>query len=213
MFRFVVVFVCVALLSVPRHALAEPPRLDPLSENFFPPDLLINHAQEIGIDEQQRQSIESQVRENRQKYVEMQQNLLRQLAALAEILRQEHPGEQEALAQLDKVLAAEREIKRVQLSLSLTIRSQLTPAQQAKAKELRQKYFAESRTRAPSESVRAKIQQLQERIRRMQADGRDPSVALRAVQECKQLMQDGKPAEAEAALDRGLAAVQEDEKK
>jgi Spy/CpxP family protein refolding chaperone len=213
MFRRAVLLVCIALLCVSTQARAESPLRDPVNENFFPPDMLFRHASEIGLDEQQKKAIESQVRENGRRFFEMQQNLQRQVAALADMLRRERPDEQEALAQLDKVLAAERDIKRVQLSLSLEIRSQLTPEQQAKAKELRQKYFAEMRSRQGSEPIRAKMHQLQERIRQMQDEGHDPSAAVHAVQEFKRLMQDGKPDEAEAALDRVLGELQANEKK
>lgn len=213
MFRWTFLFLCLALLWAPMPAQAQRGRPDPITETFYPPELLIGHAQEIGLDEQQMQFIASQVREHRKRFGEMQQNLQHQVAALADILRREQPDEQEALAQLDKVLAAEREIKRVQLSLSLSIRNQLTPEQQAKAKEFRQKFLAESHSRQPMEAVGAKMQQLQERIRQLQDEGRDPSAAIHAAQECQQLMQEGKPAEAEAVLHRALGEIQADEKK
>ena len=47
--------------------------------------------------------------------------------------------EQEALAQLDKVLATERDIKREQITLLVRIKDKLTPEQQAKLVEIRNK--------------------------------------------------------------------------
>jgi Spy/CpxP family protein refolding chaperone len=206
--RSLVAFLCITLLTAAaRTAVAQHAALDPIADNLFAPDLLIRHADEVGLDDAQKEFISSQARENRQRYAEMQQNLQHQMAALRDIVRQEHPDEQEALAQLDKVLAGEREIKRAQLSMALAIRGKLTPDQQAKARELRQKYASEMHQQ-PADSMRAKMQQLQEHIQKLQAEGRDVSAVVQAVQECRQLMQDGKPREAEAALDRAVAGLQ-----
>jgi hypothetical protein len=57
------------------------------------------------------------------------------------------------------------------------------------------------------------MQQLQAKIRQLQDQGSDASAAMRAAQECRRLMQDGKPQEAEAVLDRALAANPEDNPK
>jgi hypothetical protein len=187
--------------------------MDPMAETLYPPDLLLNHAKEIGLDEQERQSIETQVREHRQRFVAMQQSLQQRMAGLGEILRRDHPDEQEAIAQLDQVLDAERQIKHMQLDLFISIRNQLTPEQQARAREIRRKQFAESRPTPPPEAVRAKMQQLQAKIRQLQERGSDASAVMRGAQECRRLMQDGKPQEAEAALDRALAAGTEDNPK
>ena len=198
----------IAFVLLGTKGLAESVRTDPITDNFFSPELIINHAQEIGIDDQQKQAIESKVHEDRKQFGELQQNLVRQISALGEILHRDRPDETEALAQLDKVLAAERDIKRMQLTVSLAIRSEMTPEQFAKAKELRQKYFAEARAGQAYEGLRLKMQRLQERIRQMQSEGRDASAELQAVQECRQLMQEGKPGEADAVLHRALATTQ-----
>jgi Spy/CpxP family protein refolding chaperone len=50
--------------------------------------------------------------------------------------KQPHADEQQVLAQLEKVLAAEREIKRPQVMLLVRIKNKLTPEQQGKLSEL-----------------------------------------------------------------------------
>jgi Spy/CpxP family protein refolding chaperone len=47
--------------------------------------------------------------------------------------------EQQVLAQLERVLAAEREIKKEQVTLLVRIKNKLTPEQQGKLAELRSK--------------------------------------------------------------------------
>jgi Spy/CpxP family protein refolding chaperone len=203
MYRPVFFLSCLAMLTASATAFGQ--RADPMTENLFAPDMLIRHADEVGLDDAQKQFIASQARDNRQRYLELQQNLQGQMAALADILRQGHPDEQEALTQLDKVLAAERDIKRAQLTMALAIRGKLTPEQQAKARELRQKYVSEMHRPQPSDSMRAKMQQLQERIKTMQDQGRDPSALIDAAREAKRLMDQGSAREAEAALDKALS--------
>jgi len=211
MYRWLFFLLCLAVLPAARTAYGQHAQTD-LTENLYAPDMLIRHADEVGLDEGQKQFITSQARDNRQRYIEMQQNLQAQMAALADLVRQDHPDEQEALAQLDKVLAAERDIKRAQLSMALAIRGRLTPEQQAKAKELRQKYVSELHHQTVSDSMRGKMQHLQERIKKMQELGKDPSAMIDAAREAKRLVDEGKQHEAEAALDRGLA-IDGDEKK
>jgi Spy/CpxP family protein refolding chaperone len=179
-----------------------------MADNFYPPEMLIRHAREIGLDDSQKQAIETRFQESRQKFTELQQNLQKQIAAMSQLLHAEHPDEQEALAQLDKVLDAERQIKRLQLSLFLDVRNQLTSEQQAKVKDLRQKFMAsagDGHLRA-MDPIRSKMQQLQERIHSMQGQGQDVAQATQALQDCRRLAQEGKLGEATAVLDRALAA-------
>jgi Spy/CpxP family protein refolding chaperone len=50
--------------------------------------------------------------------------------------------EQQVLAQLEKVLSIEREVKRAQVTLLVRIKNKLTPEQQAKLVEIRSKAAA-----------------------------------------------------------------------
>jgi len=61
---------------------------------------------------------------------------------LLSLVKQPRVDEQQALAQLDKVLAAEREIKKEQVTLLVRIKNKLTPEQQSKLSELRGKQVA-----------------------------------------------------------------------
>jgi len=178
--------------------------MDSIAEALYPPDLLLNHARDIGLDEPQRHSIETQWREHRRVVFTMQRTLQQRVADLGEILRRDPPDEHEAMTQLDQVLDAERQIKRFQLSFFISIRNRLTPEQRARASEIRRKQF---------EAVGEKMVQLQAKIRQSQKQGSDASAAMRAAQECRRLMQDGKPQEAEAIVDGALAAGSEDNEK
>jgi Spy/CpxP family protein refolding chaperone len=56
---------------------------------------------------------------------------------VASLVKQPRVDEQQVLAQLEKVLALEREIKRAQVTLLVRIKNNLTPEQQAKLVEIR----------------------------------------------------------------------------
>jgi len=58
---------------------------------------------------------------------------------LVTLIKQPRVGEQPVLAQLEKVLAAEREAKRQQVTLLVRIKNKLTPEQQAKLSDVRPK--------------------------------------------------------------------------
>jgi Spy/CpxP family protein refolding chaperone len=61
---------------------------------------------------------------------------------LAQLLQPPKVDEAAALAQVDKVLGMEREVKRAQISLLIEIKNLLTPPQQQKLFDLRKKSVA-----------------------------------------------------------------------
>jgi Spy/CpxP family protein refolding chaperone len=73
------------------------------------------------------------------KFTELQWKLQDEMEKLVALIKQPRVDEQQVLAQLEKVLAAEREIKRQQVTLLVRIKNKLTPEHQAKLSELRTK--------------------------------------------------------------------------
>jgi len=61
------------------------------------------------------------------------------METLVSQLKQQTVDEQQVLAQLDKVLDLEREIKRAQMGLMVRIKNKLTREQQARLRQLRDK--------------------------------------------------------------------------
>ena len=118
---------------------AQQPASDPMGEAFFPPELVMQHQQTIGLTEQQKNFFKTEFRKAQTRFTELQWQLSDESEKLVAIVKQEPLDEQQALAQLDKVLNAEREIKRLQLSLVIQIRNALTPEQRARLTELKSK--------------------------------------------------------------------------
>src|SRR5665213_1568628 len=100
-------------------AAPEPSRPANLGDALFPPEFIMQHADELGLDDAQKEAMRSEFEKLREKFPQMQENLQKQVAALSELMGQESVDSKKAIAQLDKVLDAEREIKRTHLTLVL----------------------------------------------------------------------------------------------
>jgi len=118
-------------------ARAEAPGDDPIARAVFPPDLVMKHSQEINLDERQRAAIKEQVQKAQAQATDAQFDLQGESQKLVRLLQARPVDETAVLAQVDKVLALERQVKRTQILLLVRIKNLLTEAQQAKLTELR----------------------------------------------------------------------------
>jgi Spy/CpxP family protein refolding chaperone len=139
--RAIQMSIVAALLALASVAHAQQPgsqpQSDPIGENLFPPELVMQHQQQIGLTEEQRSFIIVQVGNAQQRATELTWKLQREVETMAALVKQEPIDEEKMLAQLDRVLAAERDIKRLQLTLVARIKNKLTPKQCARLRELR----------------------------------------------------------------------------
>src|SRR5262249_33310141 len=120
----------VVLLAAPLFA-QQPPE-DPMRDAMFPPELVMQHQQAISLTDEQKNYLKTELRQAQLKFPELQWALQDEVERLVAIVKQNKVDEKEAAAQLDKVLAAEREIKRAQITLLIHIKNNLTAAQQSK---------------------------------------------------------------------------------
>jgi Spy/CpxP family protein refolding chaperone len=118
---------------------AQQPPEDPLREILFPPEAVMQHQQAVGLSDEQKNSLKSEVRQAQPKFTELQWTLQDEMERLVSLLKQSKVDEKQAASQLEKVLGAEREIKRAQLMLLIRIKNNLTPAQQTQLRELVEK--------------------------------------------------------------------------
>lgn len=129
-------FALVASLAVAPVARAQQGG-DPIADNFFSPELVMQHQQAIGLTDEQRTAIIGEITKAQPKATELQWKLQREAQALVALVKGETIDEEKMLAQLDRVLAAEREIKRVHLALVARIKNRLTPEQRARLQGMR----------------------------------------------------------------------------
>ena len=191
----------------PGAAAATPPVKAPdLKENLISPELVVKLGAQIGLDPAVVEGARAQMEAVRPKLMEAQQKLGTDTAALNDLLKLDHPDVPACLAQLDKVLADENAIKRMNLEMALTIKDKLTAAQMAQLIQLRDKLLAGGAGAGGvvPETLRAKMQQVQTLAQQRQQEGRDLSQVRTLMQDARTAAQAGEYKAAEAALDQIL---------
>src|SRR5438876_9998302 len=100
----------ILLLFVGPVLLGQSPPTDPLAESLFPPELVLQHQAEIGLTDEQRTALMSQVQKAQDRFNDLQQRLQKEMEDLGGLLKNERSEEQSVLTQFDKVLDREREL-------------------------------------------------------------------------------------------------------
>jgi Spy/CpxP family protein refolding chaperone len=111
-------------------------RTDPFAAYLFPPDRVMSHAMELGLDDAQKAAIKSEVQKAQNKFTDLQFELQGESEKMVGLLQGKPVDETKVLAEVDRILALEKDIKKTQISLLVRIRNVLTPAQQAKLSEI-----------------------------------------------------------------------------
>jgi Spy/CpxP family protein refolding chaperone len=136
--KFLGIFLFFALAASIVHAQAGPPRGDdPFGQSFFAPELVFQNQEALGLTDEQKEYFKGEMRQAQGKFTDMQFKLQDEMEKLVMIVRSPRVDEQQTLAQLEKVLSMEREIKRAQIGLLVRIKNKLTPEQQAKLQDMR----------------------------------------------------------------------------
>jgi Spy/CpxP family protein refolding chaperone len=115
---------------------------DPLARVLFPPELVMQHQQDIGLRSEQRASITKAIQDFQAKVVDLQWRMQEQSQRLATLLGKPAVDQAAALAQVDEVLGVEREIKRAHITLLVQIKNALSAEQQEKLTVLRDRAAA-----------------------------------------------------------------------
>ena len=132
-------FITLLFLNISAFAQQPPPNDDPIGRQLFPPEMVMGHQEELGLQEKQRAAIRSEVHKVQSRFVDLQWQLSEDTEKMASLLRSTPIDEARVLEQADKVMAQEREVKKMQLSMLVRIRDLLTPEQIAKLQEIRRR--------------------------------------------------------------------------
>ena len=114
-----------------------PPNPDPLAHVMFPPELIMGHARQLGLTDEQKAFMRGEIQKTTMSFNELQWKLQDQMELLHESMKSTSVNEQQVLAQLDKVLDIEREIKRLHIGLAVRLKNRLTPEQQEQLQKMR----------------------------------------------------------------------------
>ena len=109
---------------------------DPFARFLFPPERVMGHSLEIGLQDAQKTAIRDEAKKVQGKFLDTQFELQGESEKMVRLLQGGTVDEAKVLAQVDRILALEREIKKAQISLLVRIKNILTPAQQAKLAEI-----------------------------------------------------------------------------
>jgi heavy-metal resistance protein len=110
-----------------------------LEQRVFPPDLVLQCRERIGLKTEQRDAIRAAMRDMQSKTMDMQWKLQDEAEKLNDALKRPSVNEAETLAQVDRVLGAEREVKRAQMTMLIRIKNVLTPEQQDNLRNVRER--------------------------------------------------------------------------
>src|SRR5713101_1871175 len=117
------------------------PPMDPLGDSMFPPDLIMQHTRDLNLTDEQKTFMRAEINRTTTRFNELQWQLQDAMEALHTAMKENTVNEQQALAQLDKVLDTEREIKRLHFGLAISIKNKLTPEQQNKLHAMMQMHM------------------------------------------------------------------------
>ena len=117
-----------------------PPGQDPFAQNLFPPELVMQHRQALALTDEQKASIKEELMRASARFNELQWQMPDEMETLVGLTKGSSVDEQRVLAQLDKILNIEREVKRTQLTLAIRIKNKLTAEQQTKLMEIQRNF-------------------------------------------------------------------------
>ncbi|OJJ17445.1 hypothetical protein BKI52_26600 [marine bacterium AO1-C] len=124
---------------IPRHQAQGRHHQPQMMGDFFPPEMVMRYQQKIGLSNDQQKYISVEMQQAQTIFTELQWTLHREMEKMNQITNQENVKEKEAIAQLEKILNLEKQIKRQQLMLMIRIKNKLTNQQKAALRKLKPK--------------------------------------------------------------------------
>jgi len=133
-----ILLLCMFFVTISAWAQQPSPEDDPIGRQLFPPDLIMAQSQKLHLDDKQRTTIKTEVQRAQSKFFDLQWETKEAGEAMAQLLQQTPIDEARVLEQADKVMALEREIKKIHLSMLIRIKNALTREQIALLTQMRQ---------------------------------------------------------------------------
>lgn len=112
---------------------------DPLRREFFPPELIMDHQRELGLSADQRKKLIAEIQSAQSRNVELQFEVKAAAEGLADLVKKPAVDEAKAMAQVDKLMAIENELKKNHLRLLVRVKNLLSVEQQGKLREMIQR--------------------------------------------------------------------------
>jgi hypothetical protein len=194
-----------AVLFTVTRAIAGP---NSIETELFPPDFLFAQREALGLNETQLQDMQAIVQDVQPKFEALKGQLEDSVKTLQEALHQPKPDIAKTEEKLRSMLTQENEVKVLQIRLMLTLRDKLTPEQVEKARQLRPQFTSTTNPdEGLAERLKAKFEQLRTAVEARASGGQPPEEIISKAHDIQQLVQTGKPQEAERALDALLSTL------
>jgi Spy/CpxP family protein refolding chaperone len=175
----------------------------------FGPELVLPNVEKLDLNDNQVQAIEANIDATKEQLSQAQETLKTEMGKLEQLLKAESGNEEAILAQLNKVLQTEQQIKSLHFSMLVRIRNQLTADQRGSLEEIRTGMIAQRQQL--QQRIQGKFMQIQKMAQQyaQQQGGEQASQALvQSLQSAQQKLQQGNIAEGEAILDQTLQQLQ-----
>jgi Spy/CpxP family protein refolding chaperone len=134
-----VYLMCMIIVLAAGRFWADEPSSDPIAEYLYPPELIMQNQQILGLTEEQKTAIQKEIQTAQSTFTQWQWKLQDQVESMVSLIKQDRVDEQKVLNQLDQILDMEREIKRTHFTLVIRIKNKLTPDQIAKLMDLKKR--------------------------------------------------------------------------
>ncbi|MBG89250.1 MAG: hypothetical protein CMO80_20470 [Verrucomicrobiales bacterium] len=175
-------------------------------EQVFQPEIVIYFGDKIGLTDEQREFIVSEVTTAKDSAREDKYRLNVEMAKLRRLLDKTITGEEEAEKQIKRLFEVENALKMANLKLLIRVKNQLSVEQRKQLRELMKDF--NPKKIGPSEEVekrlQAKIEKLKKGMREMVEIGVNPENISKVTAKFQPLINAAKYKEAEEVLDQAI---------
>ena len=88
-----------------------PPDHDPFAAYLFPPERVMSHAAELGLEDGQKAAIKAEVQKVQGKFVDLQFDMQSESEKMVRLLQERPVDETRVLAEVDRILGIEKEVR------------------------------------------------------------------------------------------------------
>jgi Spy/CpxP family protein refolding chaperone len=128
----------------------------PFGKALFPPEMVMRHAQEIGLSDEQREQITAVIQQVQSDIVPLEWEVRERTEVLTDLLEKPRVDEATALVQVDRVTEIENQMKKTHLALLIRVKNLLSEDQQQQLLALRQERRGDFRERRGTRGQRGR---------------------------------------------------------
>jgi Spy/CpxP family protein refolding chaperone len=177
---------------------------DAIQALLIQPELIMQNREQLKLSDKQAEQLRAKVEAAGPESQELKQRSDKAMGKLAEFLSADQVDEAATLRQLDEVIAAESDQKRLHMRVMIQVRNLLSAEQLQMAKKLQ---ASSPNPTDVEQRLRAKLDRIQKAVQKLAQAGEQPFEVVGLMQKLPELMKAGRIDQAEALLDRVLVKL------